>query len=164
MAITTFTVGQLADRAEVNLATVRYYERRGLIPEPPRRPSGYRSYAEEDVRRIRFIKRAQDLGFSLREIQELLDLRVEPNPTCADIRPQVEAKLTQIAAKIKALQQMQAHLTQLLHTCDGSSLTDPCSILEAIEVAQAEDCTCADKPIGWEIKRGDPDDTTRWAT
>ena len=86
--------------ANVNLATIRYYERRGLIPEPPRRPSGYRVYSEASVARIQFIKSAQDLGFSLKEIKELLALRVDPNTTCADVKRQGEAKLAQIAEKI----------------------------------------------------------------
>ncbi len=100
--MTTLTISQLAERADVNLATIRYYERRGLIPEPPRRPSGYRIYSEASVARLRFIKSAQDLGFSLKEIKELLALRVDPNATCADVKRQGEAKLAQIAEKIHA--------------------------------------------------------------
>lgn len=72
----TLTIGQLAKNAGVNIETIRYYERRGLIPEPPRRESGYRQYSPEFVTRIQFIKRAQELGFSLNEIAELLALRV----------------------------------------------------------------------------------------
>ena len=72
----SFTIGQLARRAGVGIETVRFYEREGLIPEPPRRPSGYRDYPPETVTRIVFIRRAKDLGFSLKEINELLDFRV----------------------------------------------------------------------------------------
>jgi DNA-binding transcriptional MerR regulator len=82
-AVPSLTTGELANWAGVNVETLRFYERKGLLPRPPRRASGYREYPLECVRLIRFIKRAQELGFSLREIRELLDLRVQPGVTCA---------------------------------------------------------------------------------
>lgn len=74
------TIGRLAQEAGINLETVRYYERRGLLPKPPRTASGYRMFPPEAARRLRFIKLAQDLGFSLREVRELLALRTSPEP------------------------------------------------------------------------------------
>lgn len=88
----SLTTGQLARKAHVNVETLHYYERRGLMPEPPRRESGYRQYSEGDVARIQFIKRAQDLRFSLKEIAELLSLRVDPHTTCADVKKKAEVK------------------------------------------------------------------------
>jgi MerR family mercuric resistance operon transcriptional regulator len=79
------TIGQLAKQAGVNIETIRYYERQGLLPEPPRRASGYRQYSAEFVKRIQFIKRAQTLGFSLKEIAELLDLRIESDTACDQV-------------------------------------------------------------------------------
>src|SRR5436309_5094914 len=97
------TTGQLARRGGVNLESIRFYERQGLLPKPPRTFSGYRVFSEDSVRRIRFVKRAQELGFSLREIKELLALRLEPGTSCADVRRRAEAKLSDIDRKISDL-------------------------------------------------------------
>ena len=94
--MTSFTTGQLAKRANVNIETIRYYERRGIIPEPPRRESGYRQYPDNAVARIQFIKRAQELGFTLEEIQSLLDLRVDPETPCAVVKRQADLKVIDI--------------------------------------------------------------------
>jgi len=130
----TLTIGEVAEEADVQVTTVRYYERRGLIPEPPRRPSGYREYAHESVRRIRFIRSAQELGFSLNEIKELLELWLNPATTCVDVQQQGEAKLAQIAAKIQTLQRMQAALTQLLAGCESDNLNRRCNLLSILEM------------------------------
>ncbi len=97
------TTGQLAKQAQVNVETIRYYERRGLLPEPPRRWSGYREYSQADVAHLRFIKRAKELGFSLSEISELLSLRVDPDTTCDDVQQRTEIKIADIEAKIQTL-------------------------------------------------------------
>jgi MerR family mercuric resistance operon transcriptional regulator len=94
------TIGQLAKKANVNLETIRYYERRGLIPEPPRNNSGHREYSLEAVKRTEFIKRSQALGFSLKEITELLSLRVEPGTTCGDVKARLEAKIADVEKRI----------------------------------------------------------------
>ena len=133
------TIGRLAQRARVNVETIRYYERRGLIPKPPRSQSGYRQYAREDVARIQFIKRAQELGFTLKEIAELLALRVDPDTTCAEIKAQAEQKIAAIAEKIQALQRMRKVLTQLTAACDARAPTSQCPILESLETNDAED-------------------------
>lgn len=129
----TFTIGQLAQRADVRVDTVRYYERTGLLPEPQRKESGYRQYADEDIVRIRFIRRAVELGFTLNEVGELLDLRVDPDTTCADVREQAEAKIDDISAKIRSLQKMKRVLTKLTAACDTGAPTSECPILEALE-------------------------------
>lgn len=134
------TIGKVAKRGEVNIETVRYYERQGLIPPPPRRESGYREYPEETVKRIRFIKRAQELGFSLKEVAELLALRVGPETTCGEIRKVAEAKITDIEGKMRTLQSMREVLTKLAAACSGRGPTSECPILEALE--SAEDANC----------------------
>ncbi|MBI2882952.1 MAG: MerR family transcriptional regulator [Candidatus Methylomirabilis oxyfera] len=127
------TIGQLAKQAQVNIETIRYYERRGLIPEPPRRESGYRQYSPDTVARITFIKRAQELGFSLKEIQELLSLRVDPGTTTGDIKGRAEAKLADIKAKIHDLERMKKALMRLAASCRGRGTTSECPILDALE-------------------------------
>ncbi len=127
------TIGQLAKRAQVNIDTIRYYEKRRLIPEPPRRQSGYRQYSPDDVARIQFIKRAQELGFALKEIEELLALRVDPDTTCADVKEQTEAKIADISTKIQTLQRMKRVLTKLATACDVRAPTSECPILEALD-------------------------------
>ncbi|MEN8262859.1 MAG: heavy metal-responsive transcriptional regulator [Nitrospirota bacterium] len=100
----TLTIGKLAKRANVNIETIRYYERRGLITKPHRRDSGYREYPDETEKRILFIKRAKDLGFSLNEIDDLLSLKIDPKTTCSDIKSKAEAKISDVENKIKDLQ------------------------------------------------------------
>jgi MerR family mercuric resistance operon transcriptional regulator len=129
------TIGQLAKEAQVNVETVRYYERRGLLPEPPRRESGYRLYFPNDVARLRFIKHAKELGFSLREILELLALRVDANTTCGDVKKRAEAKIADIEEKIQALQEIKQALTTLAALCSGSGPTSECPILEALNAS-----------------------------
>ncbi len=126
--------GQLAKAADVNVETLRYYERRGLLPEPPRRDSGYRIYPLESVSRLRFIKGAQELGFTLEEIQELLALRVDEAATKTEVRQHAQDKVTQIDAKIAALQQMRNALAHLIEQCHGDGPTSDCPILEAMEL------------------------------
>lgn len=127
------TIGQVAKRGAVNIETVRYYERQGLIPPPPRRESGYREYPEGTVRRIRFIKRAQELGFSLKEIAELLALRVGPGTTCTDVRRLAAVKIGEIEEKMETLGKMKGVLAQLTTECEGRGPTSECPILEALE-------------------------------
>ena len=97
--------GQLAKEVGINVETLRYYERRALIQEPPRRESGYRIYPHSSIERIRFIKSAQELGFTLEEIKELLALRVDESATRAEVRQHAQDKVVQIDAKIAALTQ-----------------------------------------------------------
>ncbi len=133
MEYLTLTTGQLAKQAQVNIETVRYYERRGLIPEPPRRESGYRKYPQNTVIRIQFIKRAQELGFSLKEISELLSLRFDPHTPAIVIRRKAEAKVKDIEEKIKSLEAMKHALVHLIGQCDGHGTVNECPIIEALE-------------------------------
>lgn len=128
----SLTIGRLAKRAEVNIETIRFYERRGLMPKPLRRESGYRQYSDADIARLRFIRRAKELGFSLKEILELLSLRVDPDTTCGDIKRRAEVKIVDMEEKIKALQRMKKALTKLASTCRGRGPTTECPIIEML--------------------------------
>jgi MerR family copper efflux transcriptional regulator len=129
----SLTIGRLAKKTHVNVETIRYYERRGLMPEPPRRQSGYRQYSENDHARIHFIRRSKELGFSLKEISELLYLRVDPDTTRADIKRKAEAKIADIEEKIWALQGMKKGLGKLVASCRGRGPTNECPILEVLD-------------------------------
>ncbi len=128
----TLSTGELADEADVNLQTVLYYERRGLLPPPPRTAAGYRQFDGEYVARIRFIKRAQELGFSLEEIEELLALRTEPDADRTEIRRRTEEKIGEIQRKIDDLSSMKETLEELVRSCVGHGPVSDCPILEAI--------------------------------
>lgn len=127
------SIGALAKQAGVNLETVRFYERRGLLPDPPRTESGYRMYPSEAVRRLRFIKRAQELGFSLNEIDELLALRSSPRGSSAEVRRRAEAKIEDIEAKLRTLQSMKRTLQKLASSCAGCGPASECPILESLD-------------------------------
>lgn len=127
------TIGELAKRAGVNVETVRYYERRGLLREPPRSDSGYRQYRPEAVARIQFIKRAQALGFSLAEITELLSLRVSPSSNCDEVLRKAESKRQEIDRKITALDEMRRSLDRLISACETREATEECPILARLE-------------------------------
>lgn len=135
------TIGEVAKAAEIGVETVRFYEREGLIAEPPRRRSGYRQYPPDTVRRLRFIRRAKELGFTLTEIGELLELRVDPTKSCADVRTLARAKMADIEAKMLDLARIQAALAELVRTCRGKGATSDCPILDALDEQ--------------EVKRGD---------
>ncbi len=126
-------IGAVAARADVNIQTVRYYERRGLLSKPPRTESNYRLYSEDGVRRVRFVKRAQELGFSLKEIKELLTLRLKPTSRSSAVKARATAKIADIQEKIRTLQRMKRALTKLTAACDGCGSTNECPILEALE-------------------------------
>jgi Hg(II)-responsive transcriptional regulator len=129
----TLTRGELAKRCEVNFETVRYYEQQGLLPKPSRTVSNYRVYDEDTVRRVRFIKRAQDLGFTLREVKELLSLRASPRARCADVYERAEAKVRSIDEKVRTLQAMRRALSKLMSECTGRGGITECPILDALE-------------------------------
>jgi MerR family copper efflux transcriptional regulator len=126
------TIGELAKRGGVNLETIRYYERKGLLPKPPRTPSGHRAFPETAMRRIRFIKQAQELGFSLKEINELLALRVAPGSTRADVRIRAPPKINNIEEKISTLRPMKRAPERLTATCCGDGAASDCPVLESL--------------------------------
>ena len=133
MKMKGMTIGVVAQWARVGKETVRFYEKRGLIPEPPRTAAGYRQYPAETVARLGFIQRAQELGFSLREIAELLDLRSEEVTCSADIRERAEAKIRDIDARIRDLRRMRSKLDELTRACTASGAAAHCAILEALD-------------------------------
>ena len=128
----SLTIGKLAQRAGVGVETVRFYERQGLISQPPRRPSGYRDYPLETVARILFIRRAKELGFTLNEINELLDLRVRPRRSCARVKQSAETKIADIDGKITALRRMRRALKDLTNACEERAPTTECPILSSL--------------------------------
>jgi Hg(II)-responsive transcriptional regulator len=127
------TIGQVADAAGVNAQTIRYYERRGLFAVPKRTPAGYRQYADEAVARLRFIKHAQELGFSLQEIQELLGLRVRHGAACDTVERKTRKKIDIVQQRIRDLQRMKRTLERLAAACSARRPTDDCPILEVLE-------------------------------
>jgi MerR family copper efflux transcriptional regulator len=127
------TIGKVARRAGVGVETVRFYQREGLIEEPPRPESGWRHYPEEVVSRLRFIRRAQDLGFSLKEIDELISLQLDPAADRGDVKARAEAKITEIEEKIRDLSRMKDALVRLSGACSGEGSIQECPILEALD-------------------------------
>jgi len=117
----------------VNLETIRYYERQGLLAKPPRTGGGYRIFPSDAARRLRFIKRAQELGFSLSEIRELLALRTRPGTKQADIKARAEAKIADIDRKIQTLQAMKSALRRMTERCEGCGPLPDCPILESLD-------------------------------
>lgn len=130
------TIGEVAAQAEVHIETLRYYERRGLVARPPRSASNYRRYPHDAVRRVRFIKRAQQLGFSLKEIKELLSLRATTEAECGEIRARAEAKIKGIGEKIDALRAMKRALSTLVAECSGQGPLTECPILGSFETKE----------------------------
>lgn len=128
----SLTIGQLAQAAGINPESVRFYEAQSLLPEPPRSNAGYRLYSRTAVLRIRFIKKAQDLGFSLKEIKELLSLAEDQTADCADVRTLAQIKVDEISQKIRTLEAMRRALTVLTESCPGMGSAAKCSILESI--------------------------------
>ena len=129
----SLTIGKVAEQGGVKVQTIRYYERRGLLPKPARSASGYRKYSDDSVRRLRFIRQAQALGFSLSEIEELLSLRMRPGTTCGDIRKRARQKIGTVSEKIEELQRIKDALSRLATACKGKGPTSACPILEALE-------------------------------
>ncbi len=128
------STSELAKRGGVNLETIRYYERQELLSKPPRFAAGYRLFSPEGVRRVRFIKRAQELGFSLKEIKELLALRIAPGSTRADVRKRAEAKIADIDEKVEHLRGMKKSLVRLTEACCGNGPASECPILENLSL------------------------------
>lgn len=127
------TIGQLAASAGVGRETVRFYERKGLVPDPGRTPSGYRRYPPDAVERLRFIRRAQGLGFTLEEIGDFLELRVDEVAACGAVEARARRKLESVAEKLAELERMRAVLERLVAACAAREPTSDCPILEEIE-------------------------------
>ncbi len=127
------TIGLVAQQAGVGVETVRFYQRRGLIEEPPTPAKGFRVYPEETIERIRFIRRAKDLGFTLGEIAGLLELKVDPSQNCSSVKAFALDKIALIEEKIGSLDDMRQQLVRLTEACDNGKRTSECAILEALQ-------------------------------
>jgi len=131
--VNKYKIGKTARLAGVNKETIRYYERRNLIPEPERMDSGYRLFSQRHIDQIRFIKRAQELGFTLSEIEDLLNLKMDEDTTCSEIKRQAEQKFEDVVSKIEDLQRIKETLNDLIDACTGNGPKRDCHILEALE-------------------------------
>lgn len=128
------TIGQVARQTGVSVETIRYYEKEGLVDEPERNPSGYRQYPAETIKRILFIQRAKAIGFTLREIHDLLSIQEKPEACCGDVLSRAESKMAEIEAKINELQRMKNALQMLTTECVSDNGLDNCPILDALYV------------------------------
>lgn len=126
-------IGQVAKASGVGIETIRFYEREGLIDNPPRRASGYRQYPENVVDRLQFIRHAKELGFTLKEIHGLLSLRVDPDATCAEVKERADAKIADVTERIRSLQRIKRTLIKIVQSCDGKGPAVECPILEALD-------------------------------
>ena len=124
------TIGSLAQRSGVNVETIRYYQRRNLLQEPPKPLAGYRRYSSDTSKRVRFIKRAQSLGFTLEEISGLLSL--DERTACLETREVAQQKLILIEAKIDDLSKMKKALSRLVRDCSASTSGQPCPIIHLL--------------------------------
>jgi MerR family copper efflux transcriptional regulator len=126
-------IGKLAQSVGVTVQTVRYYERRGLLPEPDRTPSGYRSYNQEALRRLRFIVTAKGLGFTLSETKDLITLRVSPETTPEDVRDRARNKIQATKRKIASLRKLLAGLERVVSECEAGDSPLACALLHTLE-------------------------------
>lgn len=151
------TISRAAERVGVGIETIRFYERCGLIAQPPRpRSGGYRFYDEAIIERIRFIRQAQELGFSLREIADLLSLRADPAADCGDVRVQAVAKREDVDRKIAQLQHIRAALEELIASCPGGGTLRACTIIDALSArtgANADQSEADEPPARGERQR-----------
>ena len=126
------TIGTLARAAGVGVDTVRFYEREGLLPQPARRASGYRQYTAATAQRLRFIRRAKELGFSLDEIRDLLALSADRERGVSGVRQRAEARAAEVERRIRELRRMQRGLQRLIDACPGHGPLEACPILAAL--------------------------------
>lgn len=122
-------IGEVARRTGIGIETIRYYEREELLQPPQRRPSGYRVYDESTLERLAYIRQAKELGFTLSEIRDLLELSFESRGACDHIRGRVEAKLMEIDAKIRSLKKMRGSLHTMMERCKENNSHKPCPLL-----------------------------------
>ncbi len=125
-------IGEMAALAGVPTATVRYYERRGLIAQPRRTAAGYRQYGPDAARRLRFIRHAQELGFSLEEVQQMLELRAEDPAACARVEATTRERIELVRQRLAELKRLESTLQALVRSCESNSPTEPCPILAVL--------------------------------
>ncbi len=128
------TIGRVAKLSDVGVETIRYYEREGILEQPKRSTGTFREYPEDTIRRLHFIKRTQELGFSLAEVTELLSLRVKGRSTCAAIKERAQSKIRQVDNKIADLKRIRAALAKVKDKCEKQAPTDTCPVLESFYV------------------------------
>jgi len=131
--MSSLKIGELARRSGLSVETLRYYERRGLIPPPERLPSGYRVYPPAILQRLAFIRRCKALGFTLDETQDLLQLQQHPELESAAVKQRVEQRIDEIRGKVRDLQQILHALEGLSALCDGEGSAADCPILAFLE-------------------------------
>jgi len=129
-----YTIGQLAKKAQVNVQTIRFYERRGILKPIRREESGYRKYDGDSLKRLHFIRQAKELGFSLKEIQDLLGLRIRSVETCNRVKSKATEKLDEIQRKISRLKGLEKTMKKLISDCESQQVSYCCPILEKMEV------------------------------
>ncbi len=127
-------IGEVAKQSDVGIETIRYYERKGLLAEPERRPSGYRQYDESVVARLQFIRRTKELGFTLAEIKEFLGLWFDVNTRCEHVRARAEQKVVDIEEKVRTLQKMKRSLKKVISECEHKDSVEDCPLLVGIDL------------------------------
>lgn len=132
--MSTLNIGQVAKQTGVTVETIRFYEKKGLIEAPERSDSGYRRYPAEITKRVHFIRRAKEVGFTLSEISELLTLRREPGTSCSDIKLRATQKIESVDQKIQDLQRIRDALARMVLKCQGRGRLQDCPILEELEL------------------------------
>ena len=125
------TIGALSERTEVHIETIRYYERIGILPKPPRSAGGHRLYAEEYQRRLVFVRRARELGFSLEEVRALLQLTGGRRNACAAVKSITEKHIADIRQRVRELNRLERALSTMVNQCRGGDTLD-CPILDAL--------------------------------
>lgn len=141
----SLTSGEVAKRAGIGVEALRFYQRKGLVPEPPRTANRYRRFPLDTVRRLRFIQRAQAIGFTLDEIAELLELRVDPEADCDEVRERATARLREVEEKIHHLERVRSTLSELVTACTHRNPSTECPILGALEPEELEYHTLEEK-------------------
>lgn len=132
MAAVEYTVGQLAQASQTKTVTIRYYERQGLMRDPPRSGGGYRLYNDTDLNRLLFIRRSRHLGFSLDSVRELLDLADRKDAPCADVDLKVLQHLNEVRERTAQLRALEMELQRLSACCEGGGVIGECRIIEAL--------------------------------
>ena len=134
--MTELTISKAAKNAGVGVETIRFYERKGLIEQPLKpQDGGYRTYPIETVQRIKFVRQAQEIGFSLREIEELLSLRADPSADCSDVRERAVVRREGVDRKMEQLGRIRSALDELIAACPGRGALRACSIMESLVAA-----------------------------
>lgn len=133
------TTGELAKRCGINLETIRYYERRGILPPPPRTASGYRVYPDAALDRLRFIIQVQELGFSLDEVKEFMDLLIDRKSITGDLQMRAEVKIAAVNEKMVLLRRLKKNLVQLInHSCASDGTICGCPGIDAVIFTPAD--------------------------